>query len=180
MISRRPVLAGILLILIGFAMLLKPHFTLDFYLFRSYGLFLLGILGLLKGLNASPRRSIYLPVFILALGAYYILGDAGFYYTDRGLTVSVIILLLGVSFYPLYFLVSRKWSYLLYGNLMMAVGLLFLAYYLDYIPPYIFRTVVEDYWPVALIIIGVAYLINSLTRHKDYPVSRTSNQSRAM
>lgn len=175
MLSRRPALAGILLVIIGFAILLKPYYTLDFYFLRSYGLFLLGILGLLKGLNASPRRSIYLPVFILSLGAYYILGGAGFYEIDRGLTLSVIMLLSGVSFYPLYFLVSRKWSYLLYGNLMMAVGLLFLAYYLDYIPTYIFRTVVEDYWPVVLIIIGVAYLINSLTGHKEYPVSRTPN-----
>jgi hypothetical protein len=57
----------------------------------------------------------------------------------------------------------------------MAVGLLFLAYYLDYVPTYIFRTVVEDYWPVALIIIGIAYLINSLTRHKDYHISGKSN-----
>lgn len=175
MISRRPVLTGILLIIIGLAILLKPYYDLDFYFFRSYGLFILGILGLMKGLSASPRRNIYLPVFILALGAYYILGDAGFYFTDRGLTVSVIILLLGVSFYPLYFLVNRKWSYLLYGNLIMAAGLLFLAYYLEYIPTYIFRTVVEDYWPVALIIIGIAYLVNSFTRRNDYHISGTSN-----
>lgn len=175
MISRRPVLAGSILIIIGFAILLKPYYILDIYFFRSYGLFILGILGLLKGLSASPRRNIYLPVFILTLGAYYLLGDAGFYYIDRGLTITVVILLLGVSFYPLYFLVNRKWSYLLYGNLIMAVGLLFLAYYLDYIPTYIFRTVVEDYWPVALIIIGIAYLINSLIRHNDYHISGSSN-----
>lgn len=175
MISRYPLFTGVLLIVIGFAILFRSYYDLNFYFFRSYGLFLLGLLGLLKGLSASPRRGIYLPVLLILVGMYYIGGDFGFYYVDRGLTVSVFIISLGLSFYPLYIFVAHKWNYLLYGNLIILAGLFFLAYYLDFIPPHLFRAIVNDYWPVAIIVIGLAYLINSFIQNGNHRISRTSH-----
>jgi hypothetical protein len=174
MISRYPIISGILLIFIGFAILFREYYELDFYFFRSYGLFLLGLFGLLKGLSAFPRRGIYLPFLLMLVGLYYIGGDLGLYYIDRGLTVSVFIILSGVSFYPLYIFAAQKWNYLLYGNLILLTGLLFLAYYLDFISPHLFRTIVEDYWPVALIIIGFGYLIHAFLQNGNHRISHSS------
>lgn len=175
MISRYPLFTGVFLILIGLAVLFRPYYDLDIYFFRSYGLFLIGLLGLFKGLSASPRRGIYLPFFITLVGIYYILGNFGFYDIERGLTVSVFIIFLGISFYPLYLSVNRKWNYLLYGNLVILTGLIFLAYYLDFVPPHIFRALVNDYWPVAIIIIGLAYLINAFKQNRKHSVSGSAN-----
>jgi hypothetical protein len=175
MISRYPIFTGVLLIVVGFTILFRSYYDLDFHFFRSYGLFLIGFLGLLKGLSAFPRRTIYLPFLLILVGMYYIGGDFGFYYTDQGLTVSVFVIFLGVSFYPLYLFVNRKWNYLLYGNLIILAGLLFLAYYLDFIPPHVFRMIVNDYWPVAIIVIGLAYLINAFMQNGNHRISHTSH-----
>lgn len=158
---------GIFLILVGLALILRDYYYFDRYFFRSFGFFIIGVLGFLRSFSSTPRRGLYISSIFLFIGLYYILADAGFYYAERGLNTSAFTLIAGLSFYPLFLFGERNWRHLLYGNLIIAVGVVFLLFHLRYIPYYTFESIILDFWPVVLIVIGVAYLVQGLFSSKS-------------
>lgn len=172
--SQRSVITGFILIGIGLAILLRPYYDLNVYLLRSYGLVILGLSGLWRAIHRSPRRGLYLFSLLTLIGLYYLFAEWEFYRIHRGLTLSAFTIAAGLAFYPLYLWGSRKWNYLLFGNLILLTGLLFLGYYLEMIPDGLFISVMEDYWPVGLIVIGIAYLIHALLPHHHQPIPPNS------
>ncbi len=172
--SKRSVVTGFILIAIGLAILLRPYYDLNIYLLRSYGLVILGLFGLWRAVNRSPRGGLYLFSFLMLIGLYYLFAEWQFYRIHRGLTLSAFTIAAGLAFYPLYLWGSRKWNYLLFGNLILLVGLLFLGYYLEMIPTDLFFAMLEDYWPAGLIVIGIAYLIRTLFPRDRQPLSPDS------
>ena len=162
MAGRKNGYLGIILIVVGLAILLREHYYIDEYFLRSYGLLLIGLLGLFRAFSSRPRGGIYLFSILTLVGLYYILGDAGVYDIERGLTTSVFTLIAGAALFPRYLFGGRNWKDLLYGTLILAVGAIFLLFHLRVIPYYTFETIIIDYWPVALIAIGLAYLVNGL------------------
>ncbi len=166
---------GIFLVLAGFLLLLLPYTELNWYFMRSYGFLLLGAAGLWRILFLNSRQGVYLASFLFLTGLYFLLAQWGVYDISRGLTISVITLILGICFYPPFFLKARKWEYLIVGNLVIMMGLLFLMRYLGLIPSRVLVRVVDDYWPVFLIIIGLALLIQALSRSPKLPVREKRN-----
>ena len=157
---------GVFLVVAGFLLLILPYQDIDWYVIRSYGFLLLGGAGLWRTIVLKSPRGVYLSSFLFLLGGYFLLAEWGLYDIQRGLNISVITLFLGISFYPLFFFKARNWEYLIVGNLVIIMGLLFLLRYLGLIPSRILVRVVDDYWPVFLIIIGLALLIQSFTRSR--------------
>lgn len=155
-------IAGLLLIAIGLIILAHRYIQVDFYFLRSYGLLLAGVWFFVAGISRQPRSGIYFATLAFTVGLYYLLGDLGYFEVSQGLTISVLTILLGFAEYPKFWLQTRNWKDLLYGNLIIIIGLLFLSYHLGLIADRAFDTIINDYWPVALIIVGLAYLIHSL------------------
>lgn len=172
--SKPSVSTGFILIAIGMAILLRPYYELNIYLLRSYGLVIFGLVGLWRAVNRSPRRGLYLFSFLTLIGLYYLFAEWQFYRLHRGLTLAAFTMAGGLAFYPLYLWGSRNWNYLLFGNLILLAGLLFLGYYLEMIPTALFLTLLEDYWPAGLIVIGIAYLIRALLPRNHPPIPPNS------
>ncbi len=158
---------GVLLILIGLAILFERYYQLDIYFLRSYGLVLLGGVGLTRGIRRTPHRRIWISTFFLGVGLFYLFEEYGLYVIDKGLTIAVLPLVAGAAFLITFFLCGRFWKHLIYGGLITALGLFFLAYYINLVPGEIFITVIDDYWPLALVVLGVAYLIHGWTANRS-------------
>ncbi len=175
--SRTSGFIGVLLVGIGVFLLLREYYDLRAISLKGYGLLFVGLIGLIASIRKKPPRGIYIFSFFTLVGLYYTLGDVGIYRIYRGLTLSAVTLALGLSFYPLFWFGKRSWNHLLAGNLITLVGLIFLAYYYELIPTRLFVTIVDDYWPVLLILLGVGFLFNALVRQKNQTIPHNAHKT---
>ncbi len=159
--DKSPVI-GIILVVAGLLILLRNSIDVDIYDLRSYGLFLVGCAGFYYGVTKKPPRSIFLFSFLTLTGLYYVLAEMNMFYPDRGLTISVIMLIIAASFVAKYVFVRTQWQYLLFASIFAGIGVLFLLFVLDIISAYRFDRILSNYWPVVLILAGLGFLINSL------------------
>lgn len=163
-------IVGTLLIIIG--LLIVIH-NLDIHIFswefiRSIGFLLIGILLLLNGFESKPRRNLYIGSWFAFIGAYFLLGELHFYHLSAALSLTVFTLAFGLSFYILFLFKNRDWGYLLYGNLILLIGIFFLLEYLLLLPPFFFEDTIDQYWPLILILLGlIIFFRGFLTRNMD-------------
>lgn len=160
------VFTGIILIIIGAALILRQFDLFHFEYVRSYGLFLFGILFLLHGVSLSSAPRIYFSTVIALIGFYYVLDILNIVYAHRELNIAVYTIIFGLSFYPLFFFKGRRMNYLLTGNLIALIGLLFLFWHLEIINHYYLINIVDKYWPVAIILVGMIILISAF-QHRE-------------
>jgi hypothetical protein len=150
-------IVGIVLIVLG--LLIVIH-NLGIHIFswqfiRSIGFLLIGILLLLKGFEKTPRRNLYIGSWFAIIGAYFLLGELQFYHLSAALSLTVFTLTFGLSFYILFLFKNRDWGYLIYGNLILLIGIFFLLEYLLLLPPFFFEDTIDQYWPLILIVLGL-------------------------
>ncbi len=163
-------LIGILLIVFGVAMLLREYYNFEISLemVRSYGFLLFGLLGLVYNLSQPQRKSPFLFTFLMLIGLYYTLAELGVYEITRGLSLSAWTLACGLAHYPAWLLQHpRRATTLIWGNLFVIIGLLFLGYELRMISTHIFITLIDDYWPTLIILLGIGFLIDGYFSRKE-------------
>lgn len=152
---------GIILILFGIALIFRKYHFFNFYYLKSYGSFLVGILFLIQGISRSSLPRIYFSSVITLIGLYYILDSFDIIYAYRELSISVYMLIFGLAFYPVFFFGKKKLNYLLIGNLITLVGLIFLFWHLEIIDHHFLIRFIDNYWPLAIVLLGIIFLIGS-------------------
>jgi hypothetical protein len=161
---RNTKIAGIILIAIGILIVVHNRgihiFSWSFV--RSIGFLVIGLLLLVKGFEKTPRRNLYVGSWFSIIGAYFLLGELHFYSLSPALSLTVFTLTFGFSFYILFFFKNKDWGYLLYGNLLLLIGILFLLEYLRFLPPFYFEDTVDLYWPVIFIVVGFIVILRGL------------------
>lgn len=173
--SRFHVFLGVLLILFGLAILVKRTDVFNWAFIRSYGFLTVGLIGLFKSVSESPRRGIYLYSVLTGIGLYFVGGELEIYTIERGLTLSVLTLIFGLAFYSVFFLSHRSLESLLYGNILVLLGLIFFLVYLDIFPSNLFVRLIDTYWPVIIILFGIGLHFKS--RRKEVRKSIDSSSS---
>ena len=161
---------GILFIFIGLILIFKQYHFWDFYFLKSYGLFIVGILLFVQGIILKPRRRIYLSTILILIGLFYILSDFDLFYTSRRLLLPVYIIILGLGFYPLFLFQNKRWDFLLAGNVILLIGIIFLFWHLELINHLFLINLANNYWPLILIIFGIIFLVSSF-----YKINRKVN-----
>jgi hypothetical protein len=166
--NKNNIFVGIILITIGILILMDnigfSIFSWEFI--RSIGFILVGFFLLLKNYYRTRRKNTYIGTFFLLMGIYYTFAELGVIYCSTGMTLSILTINLGLAFYGLFLLGKKDWSYIFYGNLIIILGLFFLLEYLRLLPPYLFICVVDNYWPVLIITIGIIIAINGFYKKK--------------
>ncbi len=164
--NRSQKMLGILFILVGILVLLRTSGILGWQLIRSYGFLLLGGGLFVHHVFSKPRRSLYWPSVLLLAGAYFLGELWGLWPGERGLTISVLTLILGGAFYIKFLLQSRNWEDLIWGSVLLLVGFLFFFDYLGVLPGAVLIQLVDVYWPIFLILIGLGLIIGSLLNRR--------------
>lgn len=158
--------SGLSLILLGLLILLYQQgidvFTWQYV--RSYGFILVGLFFLFRGIKNPSRGGVYLGSFLILMGLYFGLAMYDIYELSRGLTISIFTIALGLPFYSLFAFRERKWSYLLYGNIITLIGFLFLLESFGELPPEFLQHNFDTYWPVLLILWGLTTMIGAAER----------------
>jgi hypothetical protein len=155
------IIIGIVLILFGIALILRQYHFFNFYYIKSYGLFLVGILFLAQGFSHSSTPRIYFSSVITLIGLYYIFDSLGIMYAYRELSISIYVLIFGLAFYPIFIMGKKKLNYLLIGNLLTLIGLMFLFWHLEIIDHNFLIHLIDNYWPLVIIFLGLIFLIGS-------------------
>ncbi|MFZ0389659.1 MAG: hypothetical protein WAN36_04295 [Calditrichia bacterium] len=166
---RSSYIGGLILVIAGILLLLDNlNFSFSYWEFiRGIGILLIGLLFFSRGLSRPGKSGLFLGAFLSFLGIYLLLQWLNIFSTDSGLTVIAVTFALGLSFYMLFFIKRRDWGYLLTGNVFLLLGILFLMYYLKYIPSRLFIQLVDVYWPLLIILAGLAVVIHAIGRKRQ-------------
>lgn len=159
-------ITGIILIVIGAALILRQLHLFDFYYLKSYGLFIIGILFLIHGITRSSPGRVYFSSVIALIGLYHILDLWHILDAYRELNISVYTMIFGLAFYPLLLLRGKRWNYLLFGNLITLIGLIFLFWHLEVIDHRYLISFVDRYWPMVIIFAGLILLFSAF-QHRE-------------
>ncbi|RMI26755.1 MAG: hypothetical protein D6681_00945 [Calditrichaeota bacterium] len=168
---------GIICILAGVAILIHNYLDVEGYFVHSLVLLGIGLMGLLLRISREPRRGIYFFSFITLTGLFLLLGATRAIPWSRGVIISGMIIIAGLAFFLRYALERREWQQLVKGGLVTGVGVFFLSEALEWIPPAIFPLVVDRYWPVALIIIGILKVFQAFPRSQSVSVSESITEN---
>ena len=152
---------GIILIIIGIFLIFRHYHILHFDFLRSYGLFFVGILFLVRGIAGSSSKKIYFSSALTLLGLYYILDILNIVYAERQLNIAAYTLIAGLSFYPVFIFGSNKLNSLLFGNFVTLIGLMFLFWHLEIIKHQFFIRLIDRYWPLIIVIFGIILVISA-------------------
>ncbi|MCB0277069.1 MAG: hypothetical protein KDI06_19780, partial [Calditrichaeota bacterium] len=118
----------------------------------------LGILWLARVLTVRPRRRLYPGFLILMLGLFYLGVEWDLVELSRATLVTALILIAGLAVFPSFLLGKKSLPFLANGVVLTITGILFWLYVDMDFPSFYY---LETYWPVALVIIGAAYLLQA-------------------
>ncbi len=163
------IFTGIILIFIGILILLH-QIGIDVFstgILKSIGLLLIGSYLFTRGVRSRATGLSYLGFFLFFVGIYYALAEFRIVWPNRGLNLSVFTIIAGLSFYLNYLFNRKNLTQLLAGNVLIIVGIFFFLHYLGKIPTAVFVAIVDRYWPLLLIIVGVGLVIQAFFHRND-------------
>jgi len=161
------IVLGLILIGLGLILILDRQGMLSWTILRSYGFLLLGALLFIQSLSSPHRKGLFSSVVLFCLGLYFTGVEWHLYQLQRGLTISIFVLSFGMAFYAVFIFKQHKWDCLIYGNLLILTGILFLLAFLNILPSETFITIVDDYWPLVFVILGLALIVKAFhSAHK--------------
>lgn len=156
-------IAGILLIAIGATILLHSlnvHFLYGRFIL-SAGFILLALVLLNRPIAKTDRSRLFWGAFFLLFGLYFLLGSMYVYSLSRGLTISVIIIIIGLACLAQLLKPEKSVISASYGSLFLLIGIFFLLEHLMWLPPNLLIYGVDRYWPVLLVLSGLFIIANN-------------------
>ena len=158
---------GIVLIIIGAVILIHKMDILRFGWYELYPLLLLG-LGIWFFVKVFVKKQIgsaFPGSLFLLLGLFFLLRnfdilDLGFYYDIW----PIFLLILGVSFVVQYIFKPQDWGLLIPAGIFLFFGFGYLARNMHWhrLFPFEMTRLLEQYWPLALILIGIGIIVSNL------------------
>ncbi len=157
--NRRRVWTGIALILLGLAILLREWLTLPLGL--GVLLILLGGVVLKDRLSTHHHASIFGPLLALLAGIYFVLGPLLLPAFNGRSHLAFSPLLIGIAL--IITAALRRWraDLLIIGIMFTALGTVFVLRYLHILFSHHLVYLVDTFWPVLLIMGGLALVLNA-------------------
>ncbi len=156
---------GIVLMLAGLALLLDK---LDILTVGTPTLIwvlcmLFGIAMVTQGFSTTNGGRIFFGTLFFLYGLYFLLHSIDAFEMRGHLFVPASFVIFGFAFVMIYLNNVREWILLLPAVLLMGIGTLYIMGSMGYFNPWEIREVVRLYWPVGLIIIGLAIVLRRRT-----------------
>ncbi|GAB4367549.1 MAG: hypothetical protein Kow0042_08280 [Calditrichia bacterium] len=164
-------IAGFILIIAGLLILLHNADieVLNWDLLKGLLPLIFGVYLFSKGISHPQKKGIFGGSWFVLLGIYLLLDGFHIIEISRGLTISVLTMVTGISFLVAFIFRRNSWAYLLTGTLVLFIGLFFLLVHLYILPGYLLIEVVDRYWPILLILLGLFIIIDGLKKIKPPP-----------
>jgi len=162
------IVPGILLVLVGVVMLLNKLDLVEWYWEDMYPFILLslGLLFFYFVIVRNDRNASFWGTTFLLLGVFFSLRNFDvipYLFWDE--IWPVIPLAIGIGFIVLFAFKPQDWGVLIPGAVFLFIGVIALANTMDIY--WRTREIIEDFWPVILILVGGALVLSSLARKKQ-------------
>ncbi len=157
---------GWILIISGAILLLYELDYVDFTradLF-SYGFIVLGVLLAIKAFNRPDRSGLFGAVFFLSYGIILTFIRYRYFVRDDEFAVATFFLSFALANFVIFLVRRNRWVNFTWGIITGVVGAAILSIHLGYYPHWYIYDLLEQYWPVALILLGLTILLKSFRR----------------
>jgi hypothetical protein len=166
-ISRIPIL-GIILVLAGAGLLLDELHLLDFGWEKVLWLAvaLLGALLTFRAFANNEQGRIFFGTVLFLFGVLFLLRSFDIVHRGAHVFWPAILVIIGMAFLMLYINNTREWALLFPAVLFVGLGAVFMLAELNYLCYWDVWDAVRQYWPVVLILIGMAMILERAVRKK--------------
>ena len=144
---------------------------LDYFEFNranlfSYGFLLLGILFAIKAFKRPDRQGIFGAVFFLSYGIILTFIRYRVFVRDDEFAVATLLLSLALANFVLFLMHRERWLNFTWGIITGLAGAAILSIQMGYYPHWYIYDLLEEYWPVALILLGLTIILKSYMRSR--------------
>ena len=169
--SKRSIVPGVLLIMIGLWFLTREYFYDTSYWEKSYPIILILFAAFLiwDAIRRNHSSALFWGVVLISLGTFFLARNYNlipYFYSDE--YWPIFLLAMGFGFVSLFVFQPRDWGVLIPAAIFLFFGFgfsfeNFRGYFWDY------EHFVENYWPIIIIFIGIGVILSGImkTTHKD-------------
>jgi cell wall-active antibiotic response 4TMS protein YvqF len=159
-------ITAIILIAVGSLLFLEQIDILylsarDYYI---YGAIIGGILWLINGVNRDDKKGVLAGSFFFSFGIVLWLMRNYYFVRSDEFGIASFFLCLALANFVYYIFKRNSTNNVIFGVIFGVLGGGFLLSHLDYYPLWRFFDHIEQYWPVAIIVFGIAILYKGLRK----------------
>jgi hypothetical protein len=161
--------SGIILISIGVLILLYQIDLIDYSRadLVTYGCIFLGIILFVKGINHPQKHGLFGGVFFTVFGISMLLMRERVFPRADEFGIAAFFTALALANLVFMFFKKDKTSNVVWTIIFGAVAGLFYWSYVGYYPPWYVYEQIKTYWPLALVIIGLAMIFKGYAKKRD-------------
>ena len=149
---------GVVLIVIGGALLINRlgifHIGYSYILWSLIIIF--GVVEVTRGFSGSHSGRIFLGTVMFLYGLYFLLRATDYVELRGHMLIPATFIIMGFAFIMMYLNNLKEWAFLIPAVILVGVGGAYILSDVGYLYPWEVRETVRLYWPVGLILIGVA------------------------
>lgn len=169
--AKPTVLPGLILILVGVLIIIHK---LDIYYIDFENLFPfiflgIGLLLFTKVFRSEKKRGLVFPATIFFLvGLFFLSENSDFplhFYNDE--YFSVFLIIIGLAFVVQFIFQPKNLSLLIPGIVLLLIGFGLLGWIRDWLYFNDFNLYFRDFWPVALILLGILFIYSSIRKRTN-------------
>jgi hypothetical protein len=125
----------------------------------------LGLWMIIKGFSAAGKAGggIFWGTLFVIAGCVNFGERAGLFSLPGYLDMPMLFLAVGIAFLVVFIHKPQDWHVIVLSTVFTALGTLMLLAELDFISQWVVRDAIAQYWPVGLIVFGLALLLNKRT-----------------
>jgi len=167
---------GIILIIVGVVMLLDKFQVINISFSSIFWplMMLVGIIAVGRGYNQNRRGKIFWGTVLFMYALFFFLRSSDYFEVYSHTFFPATFLIFGIAFFMMYLSNMKDWPLLIPAVVLAAAGSLFILNEYGYIYDWEVWDVIRLYWPVILILFGVAILLRRrYTVNSNKPISGT-------
>lgn len=162
---------GAALVVLGIVMLLDKLSILEIRFAAVFWplVMLLGIGIVTKGFSRNATGKVFWGTLIFLYALFFFLRSIDALEIRGHLFLPGTFLILGFAFLMLFLNNVKEWFFLLPACILGGIGLLFILVEYDYLYGWEVWDLVHRYWPIALILVGLAVILRRKEQHHTTP-----------
>jgi hypothetical protein len=153
---------GIVFILLGLVLLIEKlgYYHLGFGMIFWPLVLIYGFMKVVEGFSGNNSGRIFFGTICFLYGVYFLLRSADYFEIRFHMFLPATFIIIGFAFVMIFLNSPREWAFLLPAILLMGAGIAYLLGDVGYFSPWEVRELVRVYWPVGLILAGLAIILS--------------------